>query len=137
MSGDHALMGHSSGGYFTGYALFARPSEFSRVLIGSGTHPETLKLEAHFAESHDDLRARVFIGAGGDEVNNFSMSASRIVSRTIFLAENLRMRKYPSLALKCQLYTDRDHFTVIPPMFADGLQYLYADEAEKLPQLPM
>ena len=137
MSGDHALMGHSSGGYFTGYALFARPGEFSRFLIGSGTHPETLKLEAHFAESHDDLRARVFIGAGGDEVNNFSMCASRIVSRTIFLAENLRMRKYPSLTVKCQLYTDRDHFTVIPPMFADGLQYLYADEAQKLPQLPM
>ena len=137
MKDDHALMGHSSGGYFTGYALFARPGGFSRYLIGSGTHPETLKLEARFAESHDDLSACVFIGAGGDEVNNLSMSASRIVSRTVFLAENLRMRQYPSLALKTQLYTDRDHFTVMPPMFADGLQFLYADEAKKLPKLPM
>ena len=135
MNGDQALMGHSSGGYFTGFALFARPGDFSRYLIGSGTHPETLKLEAQYAESHDDLPARVFVGAGSDEVNNLDMSASRIVSRTVFLAENLRMRQYPSLALKSRLYTDRDHFTVMPSMFADGLQYLYADEAEKLVQL--
>ena len=135
MNADHALMGHSSGGYFTGYALFARPGGFSRYLIGSGTHPRTLELEAEYAESHDDLSARIFVGAGGDEVNNFDMAASRIVSRSVFLAENLRMRRYPSLALKTQLYTDRDHFTVVPPMFADGLQYLYADEAEKLTPL--
>ena len=45
------------------------------------------------------------------------------------------MRKYPSLALKIQLYTNRDHFTVLPPMVADGLQYLYADDAEKLTPL--
>ena len=135
MNGDHALMGHSSGGYFTGYALFARPGGFSRYLIGSGTHPRTLELEAEYAESHENLSARVFVGAGGDEVNNFDMSASRIVSRSVFLVSNLRMRGYPSLALNTQLYTDRDHFTVVPPMFADGLQYLCADEAGKLTPL--
>ncbi|MCY4074005.1 MAG: hypothetical protein OXH04_01085 [Acidobacteria bacterium] len=136
MNDDHALMGHSSGGYFTGFALFARPGAFSRYLIGSGTHPHTLELEAEYAASHDDLPARVFLGGGAGEVDNVDLSASRIVSRTVFLAENLRMRRYPSLALKTQLYADRDHFTVMPPMFADGLQYLYADEAAKLPQLP-
>ena len=135
MNGDHALMGHSSGGYFTGYALFARVGGFGRYLIGSGTHPQTLDLEAAYAESHDDLPARVFVGCGADEVNNLEMAASRLVSRSVFLAENLRMRRYPSLALKTQLYADRDHFTVIPPMFADGLQFLYADEAEKLTPL--
>ena len=128
MNEDHALLGHSSGGYFTGYSLFARPGGFSRYLIGSGTHPHTLELEAQYAQSHDDLSARVFLGAGAGEVNNFDMSASRIVSRTMFLAENLRLRRYPSLALRSQLYTNLDHFTVMPPMFADGLQFLYADE---------
>lgn len=132
MNGDHALMGHSSGGYFTGYALFARPGGFGRYLIGSGTHPQTLDMEAAYAESHDDLQARVFVGCGADEVNNLEMAASRLVSRSVFLAENLRMRRYPSLALKTQLYADRDHITVIPPMFADGLQFLYADAAEEL-----
>ena len=135
MNGDHALMGHSSGGYFTGYALLKRPGGFGRFLIGSGTHPRTLELEAAYAASHDDLPARVFVGCGAGEVNNLEMAASRLVSRSVFLAENLRMRGYPSLALKTQLYADRDHFTVIPPMLADGLQFLYADEAEKLTPL--
>jgi predicted alpha/beta superfamily hydrolase len=132
MTDDHALMGHSSGGYFTGFAMFARPGGFSRYLIGSGCHPQTLELESQYAESHNDLPARVFVGAGSDEVNNLDMAASRIVSRTVFFAENLTMRQYPSLSLKSHIYTDRDHFTVIPPMFADGLTYIYADEAEKL-----
>jgi predicted alpha/beta superfamily hydrolase len=132
MKDDHALMGHSSGGYFTGFAMFAQPGGFSRYLIGSGCHPQTLALEAQYAESHDDLAARVFVGAGSDEVNNLDMAASRIVSRTVYFAENLKMRQYPSLSLKSHIYTDRDHFTVIPPMFADGLSYIYADEADKL-----
>jgi len=131
---DHGLMGHSSGGWFTGYALFARPGGFSRYLIASGTNKITIELEAKYAESHKDLPARVFIGAGSGELS-FEMSSARIVSRSVFLAENLIMRQYPSLALKSQLYTDRDHFTVMPPMFADGIQHLYADEAEKLTKM--
>lgn len=136
MNGDHALMGHSAGGYFTGYALFAQPAAFSRYLIGSGTSVQTLKLEGEYAESHDDLPARVFLGASSDEVNSLAASASRLVSRTVYLAENLRMRRYPSLVLKTQLYTDRDHITVMPPLFADGLGYLYADETAKLAPPP-
>ncbi len=135
MNGDHALMGHSSGGYFTGYALLARPGDFSGYIISSGTSRETMQLEEEYAASHEDLPARVFVGAGNGELN-LAMSAARIVSRTTMLVENLRMRQYPSLVLKSQLYTDRDHFNVIPPLFADGLEHLYAPEVEKLTQLP-
>ena len=42
------------------------------------------------------------------------------------------MRQYPSLALKLQLYAERDHITVLPPLFADELEHIYADEVEKL-----
>lgn len=133
MSDDHALIGHSAGGYFTGYSLFARPGGFSRYLIGSGTHAQTIELEEKYAKSHEDLPARVFLSAGNEEVTDPELAAGRLASRTIFLAENLAMRQYPSLGLKCQLYTDRNHITVIPPMLADGLQFLYADEIEKLP----
>ena len=94
-----------------------------------------MQLEEEYAASHEDLPARVFVGAGSGELN-LGMSAARIVSRTTTLVENLRMRQYPSLVLKSQLYTDRDHFNVIPPLFADGLEHLYADEVEKLTQLP-
>ncbi len=131
MNGDHALVGFSSGGYFAGYSMFSRPGAFSRYLIGSGTHPQTPMLEAQYAESHSDLVARVFLGAGSREVSDLNMSASRIVSRTVYLAENLRMRQYPSLALKTQIYTDRDHLTVMAPLLADGVEYLYANEFEE------
>ena len=42
------------------------------------------------------------------------------------------MRQYPSLALKLQLYAERDQITVFPPLFAGGLEHIYADEVEKL-----
>lgn len=132
MNGDHALVGHSLGGWFVGYTLFERPDAFSRYLLASGTHPGTLGLEAKYAETHDDLSARVFIGAGSGELNPILLSAVRAISRTVELAENLTLRQYPSLALKLQLYTDRDHITVLPPLFADGFQHIYADEVEKL-----
>ena len=132
MADDHALFGHSAGGAFTGYALFARPGGFDRYIIGSGTNGLTLGMEADYASEHDDMQARVFIGAGDLEANNLSMSAQRIVSRTVLFAENLLLRQYPSLALETRLYRDRDHFDVLPIIIGDGLKSVYADEAAKL-----
>jgi predicted alpha/beta superfamily hydrolase len=136
MEDDHVLFGHSAGGAFAGYALFARPGGFSRYIIGSGTNGLTLELEARYAAQHDDLKASVFVGAADLEANNAALSAQRIVSRTVLLAENLRLRGYPSLRLKTRLYTDRDHFTVVPLITGDGLETVFADEAARLPKLP-
>ncbi len=132
MADDHALFGHSAGGAFTGYALFARPAGFDRYIVGSGTNGLTLGMEADYAAEHDDLAARIFIGAGDLEANNLAMSAQRIVSRTVLFAENLLLREYPSLALETRLYRDRDHFDVLPIIIGDGLKSVYADEAAKL-----
>lgn len=136
MADDHTLWGHSAGGAFAGYALLARPGAFDRFVIGSGTNGMTIDLEAAYAADHDDLDARVFIGMGDGEINNPGLSAQRLVSRTSLLAENLRLRRYPSLDLHTRLYTDRDHFTVMPLIIADGLQHVYADLIADLPQLP-
>lgn len=136
MADDHALWGHSAGGAFAGYALLARPGAFDRFVIGSGTNGMTIELEAAYAEGHDDLDARVFIGMADGEINNPGLSAQRLVSRTSLLAENLRLRRYPNLDLRTRLYTDRDHFTVMPLIIADGLQHVYADLIAELPQLP-
>ena len=132
-SEDHALFGFSAGGAFTGYALFAKPSAYRRWIIGSGTNLLTLDLEAEYARSHEDLAAELFIGTGELEASNLAMSAQRIVSRTILLAENLRLRQYPSLNLTTRVYAGRDHFTVIPSVIGDGLQAIYAKEAAQLP----
>ena len=136
MADDHTLWGHSAGGAFAGYALLARPGAFGRFIIGSGTNGMTIDLEAAYAEDHDDLDARVFIGMADGEINNPGLSAQRLVSRTSLLAENLRLRRYPNLDLRTRLYTDRDHFTVMPLIIADGLQHVYADLIADLPQLP-
>jgi len=133
---DHTLMGHSAGGAFGGYALFAKPGGFQRFMISSGTNGLTLDLEAEYAASNDDLPAKVFIDAGDLEANNVGMSAQRIVSRTMILAENLQLRQYPSLQLTTRVYTARDHFTVMPVAYADALQNLFAEEAAALEPMP-
>ncbi len=132
MADDHALWGHSAGGGFASYALLARPGAFGRFIIGSGTNGLTIDLEAEYAKDHDDLPARVFIGMADGELNHTALSAQRLVSRTTLLAENLRLRGYPGLDLHTRLYTDRDHFTVMPLVIGDGLQHVYADLIEGL-----
>ena len=134
MADDHTLFGHSAGGAFTGYALFARPGAFSRYIIGSGTNGLTITLEQEFARQQDDLDAKVFIGAGDLEANNLGMAAQRIVSRTILFGENLLLREYPSLRLQTRVYRDRDHYTVLPLIIGDGLKFVFAEEAAQLPK---
>ncbi len=134
MADDHALWGHSAGGGFASYALLARPGAFGRFIIGSGTNGLTIDLEAEYAQDHDDLAARVFIGMADGEINHTPLCAQRLISRTTLLAENLRMRGYPGLDLRTRFYTDRDHFTVMPQLIGDGLQHIYADLIPDLPK---
>jgi len=58
MANEHTLWGHSAGGAFTGYALFANPGGFNRYIIGSGTNALTIEMEQAYAEKHDDLDAK-------------------------------------------------------------------------------
>lgn len=136
MADDHALWGHSAGGAFVSYALLARPGAFGRLIIGSGTNGLTIALEAEYAKDHDDLAAKVFIGMADGEINNTPLCAQRLVSRTTLLAENLRLRGYPNLDLRTRLYTDRDHFTVMPIIIGDGLQHVYSDLIDRMAKPP-
>ena len=133
MADDHTLWGHSAGGGFASWAMLARPGAFGRFIIGSGTNGLTIDLEAEYAKHHDDLEARVFIGMADGEINHAPLCAQRVVGRTMLLAENLRLRGYPSLDLRTRFYADRDHYTVMPPIIGDGLQHVYADLIEDLP----
>jgi len=132
MSDDHTLWGHSAGGAFTGYALFAQPGGFNRYILGSGTNGLTLDLEDKYAKVHKDLDAKVFMGAGDLEVNNAGLSSLRFISRTVILGETLRLREYPSLSLQVKIYTDRDHVNVMPLVISDGLESVFAEESAKI-----
>jgi len=130
MADDHALFGHSAGGGFTSRAVFERPGAFKRFIIGSGTDGQAIVKEAEYAKTHDDMDARIFVGAGDMEVNDIGMSAQRIVSNPVLLAENLRLRQYKSLDLEVRLYRDKDHATVVPLTVSDGLIFIYKDLME-------
>ena len=127
MADDHALMGHSAGGVFTAYSLFKRPGDFKRYFISSGTGAGALAMEKEYAKNHDDLEARVFIGAGDIEADGLFGASQRLLSNPVRLGENMLLRQYPSLELDITLYQNRGHVSVIPLSFSDGLMFLYRD----------
>lgn len=136
-SGEHALFGHSAGGMFAGYALFRRPEAFDKMIIGSpylnGVRGAVFDTEADYAASHDDLDVSLFIGAGDREVDEYFLAISGIVSSTARFSETLTLRGYPSLELRTRIYSDEDHYTVVPRILSEGIRHLWAEDAARLP----
>lgn len=127
MSDKHVLYGHSGGGMFTSRSLFARPGEFSGYIVSSGTSEDALRAEKLFAESNEDLDARVFVAAGDLEVAVDQYAGLRLVSNTIKFAESLALRNYPSLDLEVQLHHAKDHATVWPLSLGEGMIWAFSD----------
>lgn len=135
-SGEHALIGHSAGGMLAAYSLFARPGAFQKVILGSpylnGVNGAVFKAEDSFAHTQKPLPVQLFIGTGDKEVDEWFLAVSGIVSSTATFAERLHMRNYRGLQLKTRIYTDEDHYTVVPRVIGDGIRYLWRDESAKL-----
>jgi predicted alpha/beta superfamily hydrolase len=136
-SGEHALFGHSAGGMFAAYALFKRPGAFDKMIVGSpylqGVRGAVFKAEADHATRAKDLDVRLFLAAGDREVDEYFLAISGIVSSMVRLSETLRLRQYPSLKLETRIFTGEDHYTVVPRIVSEGIRYLWADEAARLP----
>ncbi|MGZ6018205.1 MAG: alpha/beta hydrolase [Phenylobacterium sp.] len=131
MADDHGLYGHSGGGLFACYALFARPGGFGRYVIGSpsinAVDRACFKMEKAYAATHKDLPAKVFFGTGEKEVTDPSLAAWGIVSSVTQMAEILRLREYPSLQLTTRIFPGKDHMTVVPDILSEGVQAVWAD----------
>lgn len=138
MDDDHGLFGHSGGGMFATYALFARPGGFRRYIIGSpsinAVDRSAFRLEKAYAETHKDLPAKVFFGAGEKEIGQTPLAAWGIVSSETLMAETLLLRQYRSLELKTRIFPGKDHFTVIPDIISEGIQSVWADKTQGLPR---
>lgn len=130
-SGEHALAGHSGGGMFALYSLFAGYGAFAKYLIGSPAHGIDVEgLEAaHFAE-HGDFDGRLFLAAGGAELLSPSAAHTRTLSTLTSFCERLVGRSYESLDLRAEIYPGCTHSSVMGPLFFDGLRWLWRD-AEK------
>lgn len=131
MDGDHGLLGHSAGGMFTSYALFARPGAFGRYIIGSPSNYAVdrapFRLEVDYAKAHDDLAASVFFGAGEQEIGQLIMAAMGIVSSPVLLAETLAVRQYPSLKLTTRIFPGKDHYSAMADIVGEGIRAVWAD----------
>jgi predicted alpha/beta superfamily hydrolase len=127
--GDHGLVGFSGGGHFVGYALLSRPAAFGRYLASSpalsGCEDLLFTLEADYAAAHDDLAAKVFLGAGEAELDDPYVAAADIVGSMTRMAQLLRLRDYPSLELTSRLYPRQTHGSALSYALNEGLRTLY------------
>ncbi len=141
---DHILHGHSLGGLFAGYALFARPDLFDRMILGSpaiaNVDDAVFKLESEFAENNSELPVDLFVGAGGEEGNEWFLNAGGILTGAARFIETMNLRNYEGLTIKSRFYDGEDHYTVVPRIMSDALRHFYRDEAANLsstwPQKP-
>lgn len=137
LNGEHALFGHSAGGMFAAYSLFTRPSAFQKMIIGSpyleGVGGAVFATEAKYAANHTDLKARIFLGAGEREAEEYFVAISGILESTARLTRTLIARHYPSLSVSTRIFADKDHYTVLPDVIINGIAFLWRDEIAKLP----
>ncbi|WP_242435721.1 alpha/beta hydrolase-fold protein [Streptomyces sp. Root369] len=126
---DHGLVGFSGGGHFVGYALLSRPAAFGRYLASSpalsGCEDLLFTLEADYAKTHDDLAAKVFLGAGEAELTDPYVAAADIVGSMTRMSQLLRLRNYPSLELTSRLYPRQTHGSALSYALNEGLRTLY------------
>ncbi|MEU0945496.1 alpha/beta hydrolase-fold protein [Streptomyces canus] len=126
---DHGLVGFSGGGHFVGFALLSRPAAFGRYLASSpalsGCEDLLFTLEADYAATHDDLAAKVFLGAGEAELTDPFVAAADIVGSMTRMAQLLRLRDYPSLELTARLYPRQTHGSALSHALNEGLRTLY------------
>ncbi len=120
-STDRGLAGYSFGGLFTLYVLFHAPEMFTRYFAGSPSMWDQLfEYEENYASTHADLRARLFMTAGGRESDTVE-PMQRIVDR-------LRSREYPGLEVLTQVFEGEGHSSAYAASVSRALGVLYNED---------
>jgi predicted alpha/beta superfamily hydrolase len=126
------FLGHSYGGLLGTQILLSEPRMFAGYILGSpsywydGHYME--RMEATFANGHDDLPARVYMYVG--QYEEMRAGDRRYAKAWNMVADARRMerllhdRGYPSLKLELDVLEDEDHLSVAPRGFTHGLKYL-------------
>jgi hypothetical protein len=142
---DATYFGHSQGGLFGTYVLLTEPTTFQRYGIGSPSlwwdHDMMFGYEAAYADTHDDLPAKVFFAVGEFEDHP---GRQREVSRmpeeeravaglryidmladTDRIVATLRSRQYPNLEVASVVLPDEFHVTVPLVSLSRSLRHLF------------
>jgi predicted alpha/beta superfamily hydrolase len=130
---DSAYVGFSSSGLFGLFALFNHPDMFERYVCVSPpifrSNKGILQDEQSYAQSHDDLPARLFLSVGEREEIDDPFLAIRpsdqFVTNVNILAKILQERNYPGLELTTHVFEGETHLSVFPAAYSRGLREVF------------
>jgi predicted alpha/beta superfamily hydrolase len=113
--------GHSYGGLLGTYILLTQPNLFDYYLIGSPSlwygNKVMFSLEADYAKTHRDLKAKVFMATGAEEKG----PDNGMVKNMLALDKHLQARRYPQLQLTTRVIPNEGHLSVYPTFITQGL----------------
>jgi uncharacterized protein len=116
------LGGYSYGGLFSLYVLFSQPELFNIYYAGSPSikydNGLLFTLEENYAQSYKDLKAKLFMSAGGSE-------DTIMISNVKKMAAQLESRNYPGLTINTHVFPDETHNTCVPSSFIRAFSVLY------------
>jgi predicted alpha/beta superfamily hydrolase len=126
-SHDAYYTGMAIGGVFGLYVLLHEPETFKGYLVASPSiwydSSVIFKYEREYAGTHHDLKARLYIGVGGQEEKeaNFTNMETNAKRLTTLLAD----RHYPNLHLDSKVLDGETHTSVYPAALRHGLPQLF------------
>ena len=116
------LGGYSYGGLFSLYVLFSRPELFNFYYAGSPSikydNNLLFSLEDKYARTHKDLKAKLFMSAGGSE-------DSVMIANMKKMAAQLESRRYPGFTVDTHVFPDETHNSCIPSSVMRAFRVLY------------
>lgn len=119
---DRGIGGYSYGGLFSLYTLFTRPDLFTSYYAGSPSidygNGTLFELEKAYASSHNNLKAHLFMSAGGSE-------DSVMVSNVGEMANLLKSRNYPGLEVETHIFPGETHPSCLPSSVMWAFKVLY------------
>jgi predicted alpha/beta superfamily hydrolase len=114
--------GYSYGGLFSLYVLFRQPELFSIYYAGSPSidydKGVLYNFEKEYASAHNDLKAKLFMSAGGSE-------DSLMVNNMKKMTELLLSRSYPGLTIETHVFPGETHESCYPSSIMRALRFLY------------
>jgi hypothetical protein len=103
---ERYLGGYSYGGLFTLYTMFSKPDLFIKYFAGSPSidfgNGVLFDIENSFASSHEDLKVKLWMTAGGAEDSITIANVKRMTSV-------LRSRNYPGFSVESYIFPEETH----------------------------